>query len=139
MSVQHPHRGLLRHTARYASYLYYYDASGVFEKLVQTIDRLKFPGTKSEEKGTGIAFFAPTSDIKMHNTSIHKGILYLHSKFMKKEIEGEHLSVLDRYDLQTGSYISSTQLPFAAHDAVVYGERLYCLHDTTVTVLRFKG
>lgn len=123
----------------YASYLYYYDASGVFEKLVQTIDRLKFPGTKSKEKGTGIAFFAPTSDIVINNTSVHEGIIYLHSKFKKKKIESESLSVLDRYDLQTGSYISSTRLPFSTREAVVYGDRLYCSHDTTVTVLRFKG
>ena len=123
----------------YASYLYYYDASGVFEKLVQTIDRLKFPGTKSEEKGVGVAFFAPTSDIVINNTSVHEGIIYLHSKFTKKKIESGHLSVLDRYDLQTGSYISSTRLPFPVREAVVYGDRLYCSHDTTVTVLRFKG
>ena len=63
----------------------------------------------------------------------------MHSKFKKKKIESGSLSVLDRYDLQTGSYISSTRLPFAAREAVVYGERLYCSHDTTVTVLRFKG
>ena len=123
----------------YASYLYYYDASGVFEKLVQTIDRLKFPGTKSKEKGVGIVFFAPTSDIVINNTSVHEGIIYLHSKFKKKKIESGSLSVLDRYDLQTGSYISSTRLPFSTREAVVYGERLYCSHDTTVTVLRFKG
>ena len=122
-----------------ASYLYHYDASGTLKKVVQTIDRIPFPTIESAETGTGFASFAPSSDIIINNASIHKGILYLHSKFVKKKIESGHLSVLDRYDVQTGSYISSTRLPFAVREAIVYGERLYCLHDTTVTVLRFEG
>lgn len=43
----------------YASYLYYYDASGVFEKLVQTIDRLKFPGTNVGGNGRRGNLFCP--------------------------------------------------------------------------------
>ena len=117
----------------------HYDASGTLKKVVQTIDRIPFPAVESAKTGTGFASFAPSSDIIINNTSVLEGILYLHSKFAKKKIESGHLSVLDRYDVQTGSYINSTRLPFAARHAVVYSERLYCSHDTTITVLRFEG
>lgn len=120
----------------YASYLYFYDASGTLDKVVQTIDRLPFPGTAS--RNTETTLFAPKTDIVINNASLYDGALYLHTKFVKEETEGGRLSILDRYDAQTGAYVNSTRLPFAALNAVVYGERLYCLHDTTVSVLQFE-
>ena len=119
-----------------ASYIYHYGESGTLKKVVQTIDRIPFPDVASAETGSGIAFFAPDPDILINNASIQEGTLYLHAKFVQEQTEGGHLSVLDRYDVHTGSYVSSTRLPFAARNAIVYGDRLYCLHDTTVSILQ---
>lgn len=121
----------------YASYLYHYDASGMIKKVVQTIDRLPFPGVESDETATSTTFFAPHTEIRVRNGSINNGIFYLHSFFKGKTTE-ESFSVLDRYDWPDGSYVSSTRLPFPAIKAQVYQDKLYCLQDTMLTVFRFK-
>ena len=121
----------------YAGYLYYFDRQGALAKVLQTVDRLPFPGIESKKTDTGFAFRAPDVDIITTAGNISDGILYVHVYFKGKTRE-EGFSILDRYDSKKGTYISSSRLPFPVIDAQVYKKKLYCLSDTTVTVFRLE-
>lgn len=117
----------------YAGYLYLFDRAGEIEKVVQTIDRIPFPGTTSRQTDSGIAFRAPESDVVFGMVNVDAGVLYELVYFKKSTLE-ERYSVLDRYDASSGAYLSTFRLPVRSIDAQVHGDRIYCLSKGEIVV-----
>lgn len=120
----------------YASHLYYFDAEGEIERVVQTGDRREFPSVHADASGGGVRYHAPDPPVKNLRASVSGEVLYLHVHFRRKQ--GESYQVLDRYDWKTGTYINSVRLPIQVLGITVHEDRLYCTGDTTVYAFRFE-
>ncbi len=122
----------------FASYLYFFDAKGTLQRVVQTIDRQEFPGLESRKVGNGTAFYAPDPDIVTLDASTRGDELFLLTRFRNSDDDTKTYSVIDRYRLSDGIYQESIRLPFRISNAKIYRDRLYCWRDTSITVFSFK-
>jgi len=81
---------------KYASYLYYFDAEGEIERVVQTVDRRDFPSVDAASSEGGVRYQAPDPPVQNLSVSVSDEILYLHVHFRRGQEQS--YQVLDRYD-----------------------------------------
>lgn len=103
----------------YASLIYHYHENGELVNILKAPDGLEFPVTKKE----GNTSFAPDFSFYEDAYMDEKNNLYVYTRFpgernTRGEWEGEQWSAVDKYDLVSGRYSSSLQLPFMGSSAM---------------------
>jgi len=117
---------------RYASYLFFYDENAELDRRMELIDDHSFPQTDSGPGG-------PAPDDrpqKTLNVSVTAEAIFVTTLLRNQE---PTVSVLDRYDRDSGKYLDSVRLPsdgyhYVVHDGTIYGE----VADTTLQAYRIR-
>ncbi|WP_372906568.1 6-bladed beta-propeller [Rhodohalobacter sp.] len=104
----------------YASLIYFYNGEGELINILKAPDGLEFPVTKRE----GAVSSAPDFSFYRDGYINENNKLYVYTNLPgtrtdNGEWEGDSLSVIDKYDLVTGSYEASIVLPFM-HSSAMY-------------------
>lgn len=118
------------------SLLVLFDAEGTPVRTIETID--KRPVLGSSASGNG-GQRAAGGDLQQRNVSIVDRTIYVHTGWRAEPAvagtTGEPVSVIDRYAYPSGEYQDSFRIP-ATYDALVVGERLYAVSDTSFVAYR---
>jgi hypothetical protein len=113
----------------YAGYFFYHDANGNLVKSVEVVGDFPLAPEAGQTTNSGRVIRAPDGRVKNLSINIYGDLLYV---FTRSFDSGRNYFV-DRYDVETGAYVGSGMVPLSfARKGVVYGEKLYCVLDTTV-------
>jgi hypothetical protein len=116
----------------YASYLFFYNENAELDRRMELIDGHQFPRTDSGPGG------AAPDDLPQEtlNVSITAETIFVTTLLRNRE---PTVSVLDRYDRESGQYLGSVRLPsdgynYIVHNGMIYGE----VADTTLQAFRIR-
>lgn len=121
----------------YASYLYYFDSSGNNTRVVRGPDRIPFQETIREQRGDIKIMRPPRPDIFTTGLDISGERVYVIQRNVKEDIDLPE-TFLDLYDLQSGRYLYSVELPVQTRDAFISKNRLYLISSETARVQGFR-
>jgi hypothetical protein len=109
----------------YASLIYHFNGEGELIQVIQTPDGLEFPVTRSEER----IRYAP-EHIYMRDGVIDKNNnLYVYTVLpADKNGEGKQEALIDKFNLTSGEYSSSVQLPFV-HLSVLFNSDEFIIYS----------
>jgi len=125
-----------------SSLIYYFNAQDSVNKIVTTPDGNPFPSTINKSTNGREQFTAPKPNIITLNATEDKNVLYLNTlikKNSKSRIKvKKDTAILDRYNLKTGRYVSSTYLPFIPNYIQITGDTLFCLFRKSGRIKAYK-
>ena len=119
---------------RLASYLYFFDAEGVLETIVRTLDGLEYPLDRlKKSRVSADDLVQPVHQYVIHFTEdafwLQVGI--------RPSGGGKRVWAWDRYDRQTMQYTYSIEQPISGWGGW-YQDRLYVAEDTTIRVFQLQ-
>ena len=112
----------------YASYLFFFGTNRNDVDIIQTIDRLPFPGggvSRSREAGNATIMKAPEQEIYVRNATLQGRNLYVHTWIGM--YTDEWTSVIDKYNIETMEYSSSIELDFVSTNIEAFAGKLFAL------------
>lgn len=121
----------------YASYLYYFDSSGNNTRVVRGPHRIPFQETIREQRGNIKISRPPRPDIFTTGLDISGGRIYVIQRNVKEDIALPE-TFLDLYDLQSGRYLYSVELPVQTRDAFIAKNSLYLIHSESAKVRAYQ-
>lgn len=112
---------------RYASYLYFFDNEGNRTKTISTPDRIPYSEPVQESQGDMQISRPPETELETSDLKISGR--YICELLQNNNKDNELPGFVDVYDLETGGYLHSLELPSPAGDILVTDERLYLINS----------
>lgn len=116
-----------------ANWIYILDSRGTIIRKIKGIDGIDISLPGQREGDEGAYYVAPKPPVVTMNATVSGDTLSLHA-YLKAEVDKfdgtmirEGLSFIDRYDVHTGAYLDSIEIPFWTVSAVMTGDRIYCI------------
>jgi DNA-binding beta-propeller fold protein YncE len=120
-----------------ASFMYYYNSIGKQLKSIITPDRIPYKGSVDQSAGGVRSRRAPDPAIKAYDIHISDNKVYV-SLSNKEEVKNLPLSFLDVYELKSGEYLHSIELPIPTNDLVITPDLIYLLNNETESIKAYS-
>lgn len=121
----------------YASYLYYFDIRGKNTRVIRGPDRIPFQETIHEQRGNMKITRPPRPDVLTKGLDISAERFYVTLINVKEESDLPE-TFLDLYDLESGRYLYSVELPEQTRDVLITKNSLYLVHSERAKVQAFR-